>query len=218
MLSSTPLYPKHVSFSSRSWVLNPGWEGDVSKTALLGLTRTLALELAPKNIRVNCLVPGIIKADFSQVVRTGCLQPDCMCSMSPELSWSSLHRCCKRQPQLLGQVATSGSHHILVFTGLTQFSLLFALVHSKQAVWNHLKENYQLQRQVGLQFWWSEHGEGQLRIFYFSMDWPFLLLKSGFTQLSLPHPPTLPPWHLWPVSTGHQSQNANPLSIQDWAT
>uniref|UniRef100_G3TJ09 Dehydrogenase/reductase 2 n=1 Tax=Loxodonta africana TaxID=9785 RepID=G3TJ09_LOXAF len=38
------------------------------KTALLGLTRTLALELAPKDIWVNCLVPGIIKTDFSKIL------------------------------------------------------------------------------------------------------------------------------------------------------
>ncbi|XP_029806144.1 dehydrogenase/reductase SDR family member 2, mitochondrial isoform X3 [Suricata suricatta] len=44
---------------------------NVSKTALLGLTRTLSLELAPKGIRVNCLVPGVIETDFSKVVRTG---------------------------------------------------------------------------------------------------------------------------------------------------
>uniref|UniRef100_A0A8D2H847 Dehydrogenase/reductase SDR family member 4 n=1 Tax=Urocitellus parryii TaxID=9999 RepID=A0A8D2H847_UROPR len=43
---------------------------NVSKTALLGLTKTLAVELAPKNIRVNCLVPGLIKTDFSRVVST----------------------------------------------------------------------------------------------------------------------------------------------------
>ncbi|XP_037357831.1 dehydrogenase/reductase SDR family member 2, mitochondrial-like isoform X2 [Talpa occidentalis] len=41
---------------------------NVSKTALLGLTKTLALELAPKDIRVNCLVPGVIKTDFSKVL------------------------------------------------------------------------------------------------------------------------------------------------------
>uniref|UniRef100_A0A8C8XQK8 Dehydrogenase/reductase 2 n=1 Tax=Panthera leo TaxID=9689 RepID=A0A8C8XQK8_PANLE len=34
---------------------------NISKTALLSLTRTLSLELAPKGIRVNCLVPGITK-------------------------------------------------------------------------------------------------------------------------------------------------------------
>ncbi|KAK2103994.1 hypothetical protein P7K49_017850 [Saguinus oedipus] len=48
---------------------------NISKTALLGLTRTLALELAPKDIRVNCLVPGLIKTDFSKVVRIGVYLP-----------------------------------------------------------------------------------------------------------------------------------------------
>ncbi|XP_059211241.1 dehydrogenase/reductase SDR family member 4-like [Centropristis striata] len=37
----------------------------VSKTALLGLTRALAPELAPSNIRVNCVAPGIIRTRFS---------------------------------------------------------------------------------------------------------------------------------------------------------
>ncbi|XP_058913510.1 dehydrogenase/reductase SDR family member 2, mitochondrial-like [Kogia breviceps] len=40
----------------------------VSKMALLGLTQTLAVELAPKNIWVNCLVPGIINTDCSQML------------------------------------------------------------------------------------------------------------------------------------------------------
>ncbi|XP_023990216.1 dehydrogenase/reductase SDR family member 2, mitochondrial [Physeter macrocephalus] len=40
----------------------------VSKLALLGLTQTLAVELAPKNICVNCLVPGIINTDCSQML------------------------------------------------------------------------------------------------------------------------------------------------------
>lgn len=41
----------------------------VSKTALLGLTRALAPELAQSNIRVNCVAPGIIKTRFSSAVR-----------------------------------------------------------------------------------------------------------------------------------------------------
>lgn len=45
---------------------------NVSKTALLGLGKNLAIELAQSNIRVNCLAPGIIKTNFSQVVRRGC--------------------------------------------------------------------------------------------------------------------------------------------------
>ncbi|XP_010362105.2 dehydrogenase/reductase SDR family member 4 isoform X1 [Rhinopithecus roxellana] len=40
---------------------------NVSKTALLGLTKTLAIELAPRNIRVNCLAPGLIKTSFSRM-------------------------------------------------------------------------------------------------------------------------------------------------------
>lgn len=42
----------------------------VSKTALLGLTRALAPELAQDNIRVNCVAPGVIKTRFSSAVRS----------------------------------------------------------------------------------------------------------------------------------------------------
>lgn len=41
---------------------------NVTKTALLGLTKTLAFDLAERNIRVNCLAPGIIKTTFSRVL------------------------------------------------------------------------------------------------------------------------------------------------------
>lgn len=37
----------------------------VSKTALLGLTKALAQDLASENIRVNCVCPGIITTKFS---------------------------------------------------------------------------------------------------------------------------------------------------------
>ncbi|XP_067874585.1 dehydrogenase/reductase SDR family member 4-like [Heterodontus francisci] len=40
----------------------------VSKTALLGLTKVLADELAPVNIRVNCLAPGVIRTKFSSAL------------------------------------------------------------------------------------------------------------------------------------------------------
>ncbi|XP_072271209.1 dehydrogenase/reductase SDR family member 4-like [Pyxicephalus adspersus] len=40
----------------------------VSKTALLGLTKALAPELLPLNIRVNCLAPGLIRTKFSSAL------------------------------------------------------------------------------------------------------------------------------------------------------
>ncbi|XP_074554974.1 dehydrogenase/reductase SDR family member 4 [Halichoeres trimaculatus] len=40
----------------------------VSKTALLGLTRALAPELAQDNIRVNCVAPGVIRTRFSSAL------------------------------------------------------------------------------------------------------------------------------------------------------
>ncbi|XP_030857387.1 dehydrogenase/reductase SDR family member 4-like isoform X1 [Gorilla gorilla gorilla] len=48
---------------------SPGFSPyNVSKTALLGLTKNLAIELAPRNIRVNCLAPGLIKTSFSRML------------------------------------------------------------------------------------------------------------------------------------------------------
>ena len=37
-----------------------------AKSGLLGLTRTMAIDLAPKNIRVNGISPGMIASPFSK--------------------------------------------------------------------------------------------------------------------------------------------------------
>uniref|UniRef100_A0A2K6NIS4 Dehydrogenase/reductase 4 n=1 Tax=Rhinopithecus roxellana TaxID=61622 RepID=A0A2K6NIS4_RHIRO len=48
---------------------SPGFSPyNVSKTALLGLTKTLAIALAPRNIRVNCLAPGLITTCLCSVL------------------------------------------------------------------------------------------------------------------------------------------------------
>ena len=40
-----------------------------SKGAVINLTKTMAKELAPRNVRVNAIAPGMIETDMSQVVR-----------------------------------------------------------------------------------------------------------------------------------------------------
>lgn len=42
----------------------------VSKTALFGLTKAAAQDLATENITVNCVAPGIIDTKFSSAVST----------------------------------------------------------------------------------------------------------------------------------------------------
>jgi NAD(P)-dependent dehydrogenase (short-subunit alcohol dehydrogenase family) len=41
-----------------------------SKAALIGLTRTLAIELAREGIRVNCIAPGVVESEMTDQIRS----------------------------------------------------------------------------------------------------------------------------------------------------
>ncbi|CAH1992610.1 unnamed protein product [Acanthoscelides obtectus] len=55
----------------------------VSKTALLGLTKAAAVQLAKENITVNCVAPGVIKTKFSSALTSTQAAQDIALSMIP---------------------------------------------------------------------------------------------------------------------------------------
>lgn len=59
----------------------------VSKTALLGLTKALATEMAPRGIRVNGVAPGIVPTKFaSALVEDPVMVSESACCLSPGLT------------------------------------------------------------------------------------------------------------------------------------
>jgi len=56
-----------INIASRAWLGNPGQSNySASKGGLISMTRVLALELAPKNITVNAVAPGLIKTPMTE--------------------------------------------------------------------------------------------------------------------------------------------------------
>jgi NAD(P)-dependent dehydrogenase (short-subunit alcohol dehydrogenase family) len=49
-----------------------------SKAALLHLTRSMAVELAPRRIRVNCVCPGVVDTPLTDLFLQGAADPDAM--------------------------------------------------------------------------------------------------------------------------------------------
>jgi dehydrogenase/reductase SDR family protein 4 len=70
-----PLIPEHKNSSVIFVSSYAGYQPNpllgiysLSKTALIGLTKVLSMELGPVGIRVNCLAPGVIKTGFSKML------------------------------------------------------------------------------------------------------------------------------------------------------
>jgi len=56
-----------INIASRAWLGNPGQSNySASKGGLISMTRVLALELAPRNITVNAVAPGLIKTPMTE--------------------------------------------------------------------------------------------------------------------------------------------------------
>jgi len=65
-----------INLGSVSWMRGrPGMVGySTAKAAINGLTRTLARELGPRNIRVNALVPGAVVTERQRALWTSAEQ------------------------------------------------------------------------------------------------------------------------------------------------
>ncbi|MCC6936674.1 MAG: SDR family oxidoreductase [Flavobacteriales bacterium] len=64
-----------VNISSRAWLGNPGQSNyAASKAGVVALTRVLALELGPSNVRVNAVAPGLIDTPLTQSLDPEVLQ------------------------------------------------------------------------------------------------------------------------------------------------
>jgi NAD(P)-dependent dehydrogenase (short-subunit alcohol dehydrogenase family) len=62
-----------------------------AKGGMVALTKNLALEFAPRNIRVNCVAPGVVKTPFPRTA-----------SSRPEGCWRRKRRNCRCRLQSLG--------------------------------------------------------------------------------------------------------------------
>lgn len=62
-------YGRIVNVSSRAWLGNPGQTNySASKAGVIGLTRSLALELGRYNVLVNAVAPGLIDTPLTQAL------------------------------------------------------------------------------------------------------------------------------------------------------
>ena len=81
-----------------------------TKHALIGLTRSLAMELAPSGIRVNCVAPGVIDTDMNAMHSADTMQeladqtPLGRVGAAAEVADSILYLCSDKSSFITGQV------------------------------------------------------------------------------------------------------------------
>lgn len=78
------------------------------KAALLGGTKSMALELAPKNIRVNCILPGLVETEMSAKLFR---------SIPPRSKEETI----KKHPLGLGQPADVANLCMFLLSGLSRW-------------------------------------------------------------------------------------------------
>lgn len=79
----------------RDWPTLGGY--GMSKAADIGVVRSLAVEWRPKDITVNCIMPGLVKTDFARALWE-----------NPELAADRIKRtpvCRLREPDDIGGIA-----------------------------------------------------------------------------------------------------------------
>ena len=81
-----------------------------SKAGLIGLTKSLALELGPSGIRVNCVAPGVINTDMNAMHSADTMRqlaeetPLGRIGTAAEVADSILYLCSERASFVTGQV------------------------------------------------------------------------------------------------------------------
>ena len=81
-----------------------------SKAAIIGLSKSLAQELGPSNIRVNCIAPGVIDTDMNAMHSADTMQeladqtPLGRVGAAAEVADSILYLCSDKSSFITGQV------------------------------------------------------------------------------------------------------------------
>lgn len=90
-----------------------------TKAAIIGLTRSLAMELAPSGIRVNCVAPGVIRTDMVEVLgqetleELACETPLGRLGVPEDIAEAVAFLASDRASFITGQVLTSDGGFIL---------------------------------------------------------------------------------------------------------